>query len=119
LALLSNAQLKELANPSLPENPAKAPWYFLGLQELVSFSAFMGGTGIPAIVLIGLGLIPFLDREERGTGVWFGGPGGWLLAEPCRNWPQLGTRPRVHAHAGRCGTVRPPPPVPPPPGWSP
>ncbi len=79
LALLSNAPLKELANPSVPENPAKAPWYFLGLQELVSFSAFMGGTGIPAIVLIGLGLIPFLDREERGTGVWFGGPGGWSL----------------------------------------
>jgi hypothetical protein len=39
----------------------------------------MGGTGIPAIVLIGLGLIPFLDRENRGTGVWFGGPGGWPL----------------------------------------
>ena len=31
----------------MPENPAKAPWYFLGLQELVSFSAFMGGIGIP------------------------------------------------------------------------
>ena len=79
LALLSNAPLKELANANIPENPAKAPWYFLGLQELVSFSAFMGGTGIPAIVLIGLGLIPFLDRDERGTGVWFGGPGGWSL----------------------------------------
>jgi quinol-cytochrome oxidoreductase complex cytochrome b subunit len=79
LAMFFNAPLKELANPSVPENPAKAPWYFLGLQELVSFSAFMGGTGIPAIVLIGLGLIPFLDRENRGTGVWFGGPGGWPL----------------------------------------
>ena len=80
LALVSNAPLKELANPSVPENPAKAPWYFLGLQELVSFSAFMGGVGIPAIVLLGLGLIPFLDREELGTGEWFGGPGGWRLA---------------------------------------
>jgi quinol-cytochrome oxidoreductase complex cytochrome b subunit len=79
LAMFFNAPLKELANPSVPENPAKAPWYFLGLQELVSFSAFMGGTGIPAIVLIGLGLIPFLDRENRGTGVWFGGSGGWPL----------------------------------------
>jgi hypothetical protein len=79
LGLFSDAPLKELANPSVPENPAKAPWYFLGLQELVSHSAFMGGIGIPAIVLIGLGLIPYLDREKEGTGVWFGGPGGWPL----------------------------------------
>jgi len=76
LALWRDAPLKELANPLVPENPAKAPWYFLGLQELVSFSAFMGGIGIPSIVLLGLGLIPFLERETRGTGDWFGGPGG-------------------------------------------
>ncbi|OFW17336.1 MAG: hypothetical protein A3F70_14560 [Acidobacteria bacterium RIFCSPLOWO2_12_FULL_67_14] len=79
LALVSDAPLKELANPLVPENPAKAPWYFLGLQELVAFSAFMGGIGIPTIVLAGLGLIPYLDREEAGTGVWFGGSGGWPL----------------------------------------
>lgn len=79
LAMLSDAPLKELANPAVPENPAKAPWYFLGLQELVSFSAFMGGVGIPAIVVLGLGLIPFLDRERSGTGLWFGGPGGTRL----------------------------------------
>jgi quinol-cytochrome oxidoreductase complex cytochrome b subunit len=76
LSLVADAPLKELANPAVPENPAKAPWYFLGLQELVSFSAFMGGIGIPTIVLVGLGLIPFLDREQEGTGLWFGGPGG-------------------------------------------
>jgi len=79
LALAFDAPLKEVANPLVPENPAKAPWYFLGLQELVAFSAFMGGIGIPTIVLVGLGLIPFLDREEAGTGEWFGGPGGWPL----------------------------------------
>ncbi len=79
LALFIDAPLKELANPAVPENPAKAPWYFLGLQELVSHSAFMGGIGIPSIVLIGLGLIPYLDRENEGTGVWFGGPGGGML----------------------------------------
>ena len=79
LAMVSDAPLKELANPNVPENPAKAPWYFLGLQELVSFSAFMGGIGVPAIVIIGLGLIPYLDREKSGTGEWFGGPGGWPL----------------------------------------
>jgi quinol-cytochrome oxidoreductase complex cytochrome b subunit len=79
LSLVADAPLKELANPMVPENPAKAPWYFLGLQELVAFSAFMGGIGIPMIVLIGLGLIPYLDREQAGTGEWFGGPGGWPL----------------------------------------
>jgi len=76
LSLLFDAPLKELANPAVPENPAKAPWYFLGLQELVSFSAFMGGVGIPMIVILGLALIPYLDRETEGTGEWFGGPGG-------------------------------------------
>jgi quinol-cytochrome oxidoreductase complex cytochrome b subunit len=79
LALLIDAPLKELANPAVPENPAKAPWYFLGLQELISFSAFMGGIGIPAIVILGLALIPYLDRESSHTGEWFGGPGGPAL----------------------------------------
>ncbi len=79
LAFVSDAPLKELANPLVPENPAKAPWYFLGLQEIVSFSAFTGGIGIPMLCIIGLGLIPFLDRETAGTGEWFGGPGGWKL----------------------------------------
>jgi quinol-cytochrome oxidoreductase complex cytochrome b subunit len=79
LAMVSDAPLKELANPAVPENPAKAPWYFLGLQEMVAFSAFMGGIGIPMIVLLGLALIPYLDRETEGTGEWFGGPGGWPL----------------------------------------
>jgi hypothetical protein len=84
LALVSDAPLKELANPSVPENPAKAPWYFLGLQEMVAFSAFMGGIGIPMIVLLGLALIPYLDRETEGTGEWFGGPGGWPLVRSRR-----------------------------------
>ena len=72
LAFYSDAPLKELANAAIPENPAKAPWYFLGLQELVSYSAFAGGVLIPAIVLVGLALIPFLDRRPGGEGIWFG-----------------------------------------------
>ncbi len=71
LSYFSDAPLKEPANPSVPENPAKAPWYFLGLQELVGYSAFMGGIGIPTIALIGLGLIPYLDRDRNGIGIWF------------------------------------------------
>lgn len=79
LGYLLDAPLKEPANPSVPENPAKAPWYFLGLQELVSYSAFMGGIGIPAIVLIGLALIPYLDREKKDVGIWFGRRRGWRV----------------------------------------
>ena len=75
LAFYFDAPLKELANPAVPENPAKAPWYFLGLQELVSYSAFMGGLMIPAITWIGLALIPFLDQSRVGEGSWFGSPG--------------------------------------------
>jgi quinol-cytochrome oxidoreductase complex cytochrome b subunit len=76
LGYLFDAPLKELANPAVPENPAKAPWYFLGLQELVSYSAFMGGIGIPTIVVAGLMLVPYLDRESANVGVWFDGPRG-------------------------------------------
>lgn len=79
-SLWLDAPLKELANPDVPENPAKAPWYFLGLQELVSYSAFMGGMVIPGIVVIGISLVPYLDREEEDVGIWFSGPRGWWIA---------------------------------------
>ena len=75
-----DAPLAELANPAVPENPAKAPWYFLGLQELVSYSAFMGGVVIPAVVVMGLALIPYLDREEEEQGLWFSGSAGKKVA---------------------------------------
>jgi quinol-cytochrome oxidoreductase complex cytochrome b subunit len=105
LGLWIDAPLKELANPNVPENPAKAPWYFLGLQELVSFSAFMGGIGIPTIVLLGLGLIPYLDRETAGTGEWFGGPGGKRLVMFSVLYG-LGTALTIEAFAIRFGWIR-------------
>ena len=80
LGVVFDAPLKEMANPAVPENPAKAPWYFLGLQELVSYSAFMGGVGIPAIVVLGLALVPYLDREKEDYGVWFSGRRGRRVA---------------------------------------
>jgi quinol-cytochrome oxidoreductase complex cytochrome b subunit len=80
LSYFFDAPLKEIANPAVPENPAKAPWYFLGLQELVSYSAFMGGVGIPTLVLIGLALIPYLDRELEEPGRWFSGARGKWMA---------------------------------------
>jgi quinol-cytochrome oxidoreductase complex cytochrome b subunit len=75
-----DAPLKELANSLIPENPAKAPWYFLGLQELLSYSAFMGGVGLPGLALLGLALIPYLDREEQHQGIWFSGREGKAVA---------------------------------------
>lgn len=79
-AFFFNAPLKELANPSIPENPAKAPWYFLGLQELVSYSAFMGGVGIPILAFLGLALIPYLDRQDQEIGRWFDSKEGQRVA---------------------------------------
>jgi len=72
LSWFFDAPLKERANPLIPENPAKAPWYFLGLQEIVSFSAFAGGVLLPGITLLGLALVPYLDRQPGGVGLWFG-----------------------------------------------
>lgn len=80
LGSLFDAPLREMANPAVLENPAKAPWYFLGLQELVSYSAFMGGVGIPAIVVLGLALVPYLDREKEDAGIWFSGARGRRVA---------------------------------------
>jgi len=80
LGYFFDAPLREIANPSVPENPAKAPWYFLGLQELVSYSAFMGGVGIPTLAIIALALIPYLDREHEQIGVWFSGSRGKRVA---------------------------------------
>ena len=71
LAIFRNAPLEELANPIHPPNPAKAPWYFLGLQELVSYSAFWGGVVVPGVLILALVLLPYLDRKRKGIGRWF------------------------------------------------
>jgi len=82
LALVFPAPLEGPANPEVTPNPAKAPWYFLGLQELVGYSALMGGVLIPGIVILGLALIPFMDREQGKIGFWFTDRAGkhWGLA---------------------------------------
>ena len=63
LSLFWNAPLEELANPAKTPNPAKAPWYFLGLQELVSHSALLGGVIVPGLAVLALMLIPYLDTN--------------------------------------------------------
>jgi quinol-cytochrome oxidoreductase complex cytochrome b subunit len=66
-----NAPLEQPVNIMHPPNPAKAPWYFLGLQEQVSYSAFWGGIGVPGIELLLLVLLPYFDRGKQGVGRWF------------------------------------------------
>ena len=70
-SLVFNAPLEEEANPLRPNNPSKAPWYFLGLQELVGYSAFWGGVGVPTLLMLYLLVLPYFDRIPRGVGVWF------------------------------------------------
>lgn len=71
VSLLFNAPLEEAANPLHSTNPAKAPWYFVGIQELVSYSAFLGGIIAPALIVLSLLLLPYIDRNPKGVGVWF------------------------------------------------
>ena len=59
-----NAPLLQLANPNLTPNPSKAPWYFLGLQELLTmFHPMVAGVTIPGMGLILLILAPYMDRN--------------------------------------------------------
>ncbi len=59
-----NAPLRELANPNLTPNPSKAPWYFLGLQELLRyFHPQIAGVMMPTLAIIGLIVVPYLDRN--------------------------------------------------------
>jgi quinol-cytochrome oxidoreductase complex cytochrome b subunit len=70
-SLLFMAPLEEMADPTRTPNPAKAPWYFLGLQELVHYSAFVGGVLVPGLVVVALLALPYVDRSPRGVGRWF------------------------------------------------
>ncbi|MBA2315557.1 MAG: hypothetical protein H0X16_12280 [Chloroflexi bacterium] len=78
MGLFINAPLEELANGNVTPAVAKAPWYFLGLQELLAyFHPTVAGVLVPAFVLVGAALIPFVDRgnvlatrpSERKTAV--------------------------------------------------
>ncbi len=66
-----NAPLEEPANPNLTMNPAKAPWYFLGLQEmLVYFDPWMAGVVFPTLIIVGLMVIPYIDANPLGNGYY-------------------------------------------------
>lgn len=66
-----NAPLEEPANPNLTMNPSKAPWYFLGLQEmLVYFDPWIAGVIMPTLILIGLMVFPYVDSNPLGSGYY-------------------------------------------------
>jgi len=70
-AITLNAPLEEPANPSLTPNPSKAPWYFLGLQEiLVYFDPWIAGVTIPTLIILGLCAIPYIDINPKGNGYY-------------------------------------------------
>jgi len=64
-SILVNAPLQEAANPNETPNPSKAPWYFLGLQELLTqFDPMVAGVMLPGIGVAGLMAAPYIDRNR-------------------------------------------------------
>jgi len=78
ISLFFDAPLEGLANPMQTPNPAKAPWYFLGLQELLHyFPPVVAGVLIPTLVIIALVIIPYFNStsKRRACGCATGGSG--------------------------------------------
>ena len=70
-SIVLDAPLEEPANPNLTMNPAKAPWYFLGLQEmLVYFDPWIAGVVLPNLIIVGLMAIPYCDVSPLGSGYY-------------------------------------------------
>jgi len=70
-SLLVDAPLEEPANPTKTPNPSKAPWYFLGLQEmLVYFDPWIAGVVLPSLIIVGLMVIPYVDINPKGNGYY-------------------------------------------------
>ncbi len=69
--LVTDAPLDEFANSNLTPNPSKAPWYFLGLQEmLVYFDPWIAGVMLPVLIIGGLMAIPYIDVNKKGNGYY-------------------------------------------------
>ena len=77
-SIVIDAPLEQEADPSRTPNPSKAPWYFLGLQEmLVYFDPWIAGVALPTLIILGLAAIPYLDLNPRGSG-YLGLKDRWL-----------------------------------------
>jgi hypothetical protein len=69
--LAFQAPIEEAANPSRTPNPSKAPWYFLGLQEmLVYYDPWLAGVVFPSLIIVGLMAIPYIDTNPKGNGYY-------------------------------------------------
>lgn len=70
-SIVMNAPLEAIANPNVTPNPSKAPWYFVGLQELlVYFDPWIAGVLLPGLIIVGLMAIPYVDPSPKGVGVY-------------------------------------------------
>jgi hypothetical protein len=70
-SILVKAPLEQPASPAKAPNPSKAPWYFLGLQEmLVYYDPWIAGVVVPSIVIVGLMAIPYIDINPKGSGYY-------------------------------------------------
>src|SRR6266513_1683221 len=70
-SIVVDAPLEEPANPTKTPNPSKAPWYFLGLQEiLVYFDPWFAGVVLPSLIIVGLMVIPYVDINPKGNGYY-------------------------------------------------
>ena len=70
-SVIAQAPLEELANPNKTPNPSKAPWYFVGLQELlVYFDPWIAGVALPTLIIVGLMAIPYVDNNPLGVGYY-------------------------------------------------
>jgi len=71
LALVWNAPLEQLADPLHTANPAKAPWYFTGLQELLHyFPPFVAGVILPTLIVLALIVVPFFNVNIKDETLW-------------------------------------------------
>src|SRR5258706_489672 len=69
--LAFQAPIEQPANPARTPNPSKAPWYFLGLQEmLVYYDPWLAGVVFPSLIIVGLMAIPYIDTNPKGNGYY-------------------------------------------------
>jgi len=70
-SIVIDAPLEEPSAPTRTPNPSKAPWYFLGLQEmLVYFDPWIAGVVLPSLIIVGLMVLPFIDINPKGNGYY-------------------------------------------------
>lgn len=82
ISSLLDAPLRERANPAFSPNPAKAPWYFMGLQELlIHFHPLFAVFILPVTVLGAAVWMPYLKSDDRNRGIWFLSPAGISSAQ--------------------------------------